>query len=321
MIRVGIMGMGYMGGVHLRNWQAREDAKVVAVCDINPAFGATQGNIETGGDGLNLDGVAVYRSAAEMLAAETLDAVTVALPTHLHKAATIQSLAAGLHVLCEKPMALSVQDCDEMIAAAKTAGKELMIAHCIRFWPEYAWLKSAVESEAFGAVKAADFSRLASAPAWSADSWFANPAKSGGMALDLHIHDLDFIQYLFGAPAAIESEHAALANGQPGHVVSRMDYGAGKVVTATASWMMPPSFGFRMGFRVVFENAAAVLDGDGLMVYPPEGDAYAPERHVGNGYQREIEYFAARVAGPAGKDVITPEQARESVRLTLETMK
>ncbi|MEA2068337.1 MAG: Gfo/Idh/MocA family oxidoreductase, partial [Verrucomicrobiota bacterium] len=134
MIRAGVIGMGFMGGVHLRNWQALDGADIAAVCDANPIAGAAkQGNIDASPDALDLDGVAVYTDAAEMLANENLDAVSIALPTHLHKAVSIQCLEAGVHVLCEKPMALNTPDCDAMIAAASKAGRHLMVAHCVRF--------------------------------------------------------------------------------------------------------------------------------------------------------------------------------------------
>jgi predicted dehydrogenase len=314
--------MGFMGGVHFRNWQALNNARVVAVCDANPIAGkAKQGNIDTGDDELNLDDVAIFTDVADMLAKQELDAVSIALPTHLHKPVSIQCLEAGVNVLCEKPMALSVEDCDEMIAAAKKSGTRLMVAQCIRFWPVYAWLKDVVESGKFGAVKVADFSRLTYAPAWSDASWLSDPTKSGGMALDLHIHDLDYIQYLFGPPAAVESDCACLGNGVPGHSVTRVIYEDGPVVTATASWMMPKSFGFKMAFSVVFEKAAVVMNENGLKVYPVEGEAYAPEIKAGDGYQGEIEHFAALLGGEVEKEVITPEQARESVRMAWETMK
>jgi 1,5-anhydro-D-fructose reductase (1,5-anhydro-D-mannitol-forming) len=314
MIRAGIIGLGFMGGAHLRNWQALEGAGVVAVCDANPIGGtARQGNIDTGSDALDLDGVAVYSDVGEMLASETLDAVSIALPTHLHKAISIQCLEAGVHVLCEKPMALNVEDCDAMITAAARAGKHLMVAHCIRFWPEYAWVKKAVEGGEYGDVVAADFSRLTYAPVWADDSWLADPAKSGGIALDLHIHDLDFIQYLFGSPLGIRSVGTR-------HVQTQVDYGDGRAISATASWMMPESFGFRLAFNPVFEKAAAVFDGTALTVYPETGDPFAPELAEGDGYKREIDYFAEWISGTAAETVITPEQARESVRLALETM-
>ena len=124
MIRAGVIGMGFMGGVHLRHWQALTDADAAAVCDANPGFGAAKGNIDTGSDELDLEGVAIYQDIAEMLGSESLDAVSIALPTHLHRDVTIQCLEAGVHVLCEKPMALTIEDCDAMVAAAKAAGKE-----------------------------------------------------------------------------------------------------------------------------------------------------------------------------------------------------
>ena len=321
MIRVGIIGMGFMGGVHLKNWQAVETARVVAVCDANPNIGkAKQGNIDASTEELNLDGVTIYSDIKAMLGAENLDAVSITLPTHLHRDSSIQCLEAGVHVLCEKPMALAVEECVVMIAAAKLANKQLMIAHCIRFWPEYAWAKNAVVKGAFGRVLAADFSRLTYAPAWEENSWFADPSKSGGIALDLHIHDVDFIHYLFGVPEKIGSTISTFENGVPGHVLTTMDYG-GPVVSATASWMMPKPFGFEMSFKMVFEKAAVIFDGTALTVYPAEGNAFVPEIESADGYAGEINYFAELIAGKTTETTITPEQARESVRMMLEAIK
>ncbi len=314
MIRVGVVGLGFMGGVHLRNWQLIDGAKVVAVCDANPiASTAKQGNLGADSEPLDLEGVAVYTDVGEMLANEDLDAVSITLPTHLHKPISIQALESGVHVLCEKPMALNVPDCDAMITAATMAEKHLMIAHCIRFWPEYVWAKKAVESGEYGKVLAADFSRLADAPAWADDSWLADPAKSGGIALDLHIHDLDFIQYLFGIPLRSRSVGTR-------HVQTQLDYGDDRAITATASWSMPKSFGLQMAFKIVFEEAAVVFNGTTLTFYPSEGEPFAPELEEGDGYRREIEYFASLVSGTNTKTVISPEQARESVRMAVETI-
>ncbi len=323
MMNVGIIGMGFMGGVHLRNWQSIGGARVVAVCDAHPISGAArQGNLDVASERLELEGVAIYADAGEMLAREKLDAVSIALPTHLHASVSIQCLEHGVHVLCEKPMALNVADCDRMIDAATRSGRHLMVAHCIRFWPEYAWAKRAVAGGAYGKVLAADFQRLSAPP--DGGSWFADASRSGGVALDLHIHDLDYIQYLLGNPQRIRSVASRFGNGVPGHVHTILDYGDGRAISATASWMMPPSFGFRMGFRIVLEKAALVFDSlaaDTLKVYPSAGDAFVPVFEKGDGYKGEIEYFFKLVAGNNTETVITPEQARESVRLALEAMK
>lgn len=320
-MKIGIIGLGFMGGVHLKAWQQIAGAQVTAVCDANPIFKeAKQGNIASSSEELNLDNIAVYSDIAKMLSNESLDAVSVTLPTHLHKAISIQCLEAGVHVLCEKPMALNTADCEAMIAAAKSSGKELMIAHCIRFWPAYAWLKQAVDQETYGKVHSAEFERLSSLPAWSEDSWFSDPEKSGGIALDLHIHDLDYIQHLFGAPEQILSRTVKLKDGNPGYIQSWIDYPENRTVTATASWMMPESFGFKMAFTVSFANAAVIFDGQTLHVFTDDAEPLTPELPDGDGYQHEIQYFADRIQGKAIEIIITPEQAAKSVQMALKTI-
>ncbi|MDF7822379.1 Gfo/Idh/MocA family oxidoreductase [Pontiellaceae bacterium B12227] len=324
MIRVGIVGFGFMGGVHFKGWQANASAEVVAICDANPIEGkAKQGNIDTGRDELDLNGVSIYTDIAHMLATENLDAVSITLPTHLHKRISIQCLEAGVHVLCEKPMALSVPDCDAMIAAADAAGKQLMIGHCIRFWPEYQWAEQIISSGAYGSVVAAAFSRLTYAPAWDADSWLSDQNKSGGIALDLHIHDLDFIQFVFGVPGSIRSSCATLESKITGHIQTELEFGADQTISATASWAMPESFGFQMSFRIILEKAVLLLDSQAatpLRLIPHVGDPLIPVLPDGDGYQNEINYFSQLITGSEIPRIITPEEARESVRMALETI-
>lgn len=321
MMRIGVIGLGFMGGVHLKYWQLTEGVEVAAVCDADPNAGkAIKGNMDVAGDEMDLSGATRYLDVADMLSKEMLDAVSITLPTHLHKPIAIQCMQAGVHVLCEKPMALSLEDCDEMIEVSERTGRHLMIAHCIRFWPQYVWLKRAVEKGEFGELKVADFSRLTFAPGWSGDSWFSDPAKSGGIALDLHIHDLDFIQYLFGEPQSIEPRTTAIGDDIVGHISTRMRFGSDSIVTAEASWMMPQSYGFSMTYKVVFEKAAAVFNGEELTVFPKDGEPYEPDTEDGDGYKGEIRYFADLISGKASEIVITAKQARESVRLALETV-
>jgi predicted dehydrogenase len=324
MVKVGIVGFGVMGRTHFHAWQGQAGAEPVAVCEANPevlARATAEGNLEQQAGAISLDGVAIYTDYDEMLAGAGLDAVSITLPTHLHPAFTIKALEAGVHVLCEKPMALTVEACDTMIAAAARTGKQLMVAQCIRFWPAYAWARAVIADGRFGAVLAASFDRLGAAPGWSKDSWFSDPSKSGGVTLDLHIHDVDFVQYLFGPPQAIRATGARFENGMLGHIVSEFLYEDNKTVTATGSWMMSASYGFSMGFRIALERATLVFHSGhtpGLRVYPAEGESYSPDDLAeGDGYSGEIAHFTALVAGDVDP-VITPEEARESVRMALQ---
>jgi len=323
-MKVGIIGFGVMGRTHFQAWQGQEGAEVTAVCEANAdvlANATAAGNIEQQSGAVDLTGISVYDNVDTMLAEAGLDAVSITLPTHLHPPFTIKALDAGVHVLCEKPMALNTDDCDAMIEAADRSGKHLMIAQCIRFWPEYAWAKDAISDGRFGKVMAASFDRLSAAPGWSKDSWFADPTKSGGVTLDLHIHDVDYVQYLFGTPEVIRASGSQFENGMLGHIVSDFRYPDNLTISATASWMMSASYGFAMSFRISLEKATLILDtkqDPAFQVFPSEGEAYCPDDLAsGDGYNGEIAHFLALVSCNASP-VITPEQAKESVRMALD---
>lgn len=324
-LRVGIIGLGFMGGMHLKNWARRSDAKLVAVCDKRPLH-ATQVNEVIGESDAPADcsDIVHYTDPVTMLATASLDAVSITLPTHLHQDVTTQALAHGVHVLCEKPMALTVEECDTMIAAAEAAGKTLMIGHCVRFWPAYAWARQAVTDGRYGALRAANFERLSARPAWSEGDWLSDEIKSGGIALDLHVHDLDFIQYLLGKPDQLKAHTTTFPDGVTGHIRTHVSYpDLDAVISATASWMMPPSFGFGMGFTILLEQAALIFDSRAdtpFVVYPADGDAVVPVLEAEDGYSREIDYFVELIRTGLPNTVIPSPEARESVRMAREVM-
>ena len=155
MIRVGIVGLGFMGRMHYRCWSALPDAKVTAICEANPKVLAaagepSKGNVEGAADHIDLSGLGVHSDLGELLASRSVDALSITLPTFLHADMTVKALEAGVHVLCEKPMALSVAECDRMVAAARSSGRVLQIGHCIRFWPEYVVTRQLIQGGAYG---------------------------------------------------------------------------------------------------------------------------------------------------------------------------
>ena len=155
---------------------------------------------------MDLSNISLYSDLTQMLAAEQLDAVSIASPTFMHNLQSIEALEAGLHVFCEKPMALNSVDCQRMSEAAQQSGKTLQVGHCIRFWPEYVEAKEIIDSQKYGKVMAATFQRLSLTPTWSWDNCFLDGKRSGGAMLDLHIHDTDYVQYVFGMPKAVFSQ-------------------------------------------------------------------------------------------------------------------
>jgi len=319
MVRVGLVGIGFMGQQHFGIYGGLAGAQVVAVCDKIPERVAEKaasigGNI---GDATELDlsAQARYTDFGEMIAAGGLDVVDICTPTHTHADLTCQALGAGLNVVCEKPMARTVEECDRMIAAAESAGKLLFIAQCIRFWPEYEVLAEMVASGKLGAVKAAKFTRQSPPPTWASEGWLSKVELSGGALLDLHIHDVDFILSLFGRPNGVL---ARAVNGVD-HVESTYLYDD-IVCTAEGGWVMPGSFPFEMGYQVLGEKGLLefTLAKDPILrFYPVEGEPFTPEYQGGTGYQNELAYFVECIEKSAAPERVTPQSARDSVQMIM----
>jgi predicted dehydrogenase len=313
-----------MGKMHFKCYKALDNVTVAAVCDVEEAklkgTGGAVGNIEGAEEPLDLGGVELYTDFDKMLSEANLDAVSITLPTYLHTEHTIKALQSGLNVLCEKPMALDVSQCEQMISATKTSGKVLQIGHCIRFWPEYVKAKEIIDSGESGKVIAATFQRLSLTPTWSWDNWLLTGKRSGGAIFDLHIHDSDFVQYAFGMPKSVYCRAKKGPSGDFDHVVTQYIYDDDKVITAEGGFVMTPSFGFEMSFNIILEKATIVYDctrEPAFKICPEKGDALTPNVEPGDGWSREIAHFAKAVTGEKVPDVTTPTGSLESVKLIL----
>ena len=327
MIRVGIIGLGFMGKMHFRCYKANKNVKLVAICDIDEKkfadTGGTAGNISGADKPLDFKGVSLYTNFDKMLKEAELDAVSITLPTYLHCQYTLKALKAGVHTFCEKPMAMNVGECQKMIDAAKAAKKLLQIGHCIRFWPEYAKLKEIVDSGKYGKVLAATFQRLSLTPTWSWDNWLLDGNRSGGATLDLHIHDSDYVQYLFGMPKEVFSRGVKGQSKDIDHIVTNYIYD-GKVVTAEGGWTMKPGFGFEMSFNVMLEGATISYDctrSPAFKLAPAKGDVIIPTVAKGDGYSIELEHFVKAVSGKSVPQIITPKDSLNSVKIVLAEKK
>jgi predicted dehydrogenase len=305
MVNVGIIGMAGIAGAHLGGYDRCADAQVVACCDID---------IEKARKREEQDARA-YQDYRDLLADPAVDAVSICLPTFLHAEVTVAALGAGKHVLCEKPMALNVAECDRMLAAADAAGRVLMVAHCIRFWPEYQALQAIVEGGAYGAVQSAVFIRLGGLPAWSAGGWMRDPARSGGAILDLHIHDADYVAYLFGLPRSVRARGVETEFGINDLRVE-YDYGDGRMIAAESAWYPSEHYPFQAAFRVALERAVVQLaGGKPLTVYPTVMPPFEPALPPGDGYANEVADFIRCIVRGVQPEIAPARASRDSVRL------
>ena len=318
MIRVGIIGLGMMGRMHYANWGKIDGAEVVAVADADPkrAAGDLSGgwaNIEGGADSLDMDKITGTTDPLEMIGMDNVDLVDVCVPTPFHADLAVAALEAGKHCVCEKPLARTAEQGARIAAAAEAAQGLLLPAMCIRFWPEWAWLKTAVAEGTYGKPLDASFRRVGSPP----PGWFSNGEMSGGAILDLHLHDTDFIKYVFGMPSAVRSFGYSRHTGCTDHVLTNYIYEGGPVVYAEGSWGMADGFGFSMGYCVNFENATAeyvMTRETPLMVYTG-GEAKPTPCEGADGYLAELQYMLECINAGIKPAVVTPADALESLTL------
>ena len=322
MKKVAIVGFGFVGKTHYGAWKKCAGAKVVAICDSNLAqlTATVRGNIKGAADNTAVPkSVKVYDDFAKMLSAGGFDVVDITLPTLLHPQMTIAALKAGYHVLCEKPMALSLRDCDTMLAAAKSAKRQLLVAHCVRFSPETTYIRELVESRKYGGVVAADFSRFIAPPKWSPKGadWFFDEKKSGGVLFDVHIHDADYILGTFGRPKSLMCVTHRNARGFVDHTSTTYRCGDA-IVTSDSSFAAAASLVWEAAGRVFFEKATVCFgpfNKAPLTVYPEEGKPFVPKLAKLTGYEAEIRYFADMIDGKVDKIVLTARDARDAIAL------
>ena len=328
-VRVALIGYGGIAKSHKKGYDvlAAQNApvKLVAVCDVRPEMFTSISSINIGtADNKGLGDIHTYTDVETLLKEEEFDMADICLPTYLHKEYAIRMLRAGKHVQSEKPMALSSQDCAEMIAVAKEEGKRLMIGQCLRFSHHYNYLKRCIESGCFGKLRHLYMDRLSQSPKWGFENWFADDKKSGGAILDLHIHDIDMARYLLGEPE--QASTVALDGFTRWSVCNTRLFYPETTVFANGSWNESKSFGFKAGYNANFEKANVVFDKGVITVYPAEGAAYEPElpevaEKRTNYMAEEIGYIASLILDEnAENSKNPPESAMKTVEL-VETLR
>ena len=320
MKKFAILGYGFIGAVHAATIKKVDGMELVAVVEKDRAKwnSVTQGNINV--EGIEPLNVPIYDTIEDMLKETKVDCLSICLPTFLHREYTAKAMSAGLDVVCEKPMALSLEDCDAMIAASKKYDKQLYIAQCIRFWPEYQILKKMHDSGELGAPVSLRFHRLSGMPSWGGEqSWFLQDEKSGGCLFDLHVHDIDFAQYLLGGPRAVHARGVQLENGANVAVVSDFIYDNNITCTIEGSWRY--FSGFKMSYSAVYENGQLEFDSTqspALRLWRRgKEEPETIEVPSSDGYIEEYKYFLKCMEENSTPNLATPASTRKSIELAL----
>jgi predicted dehydrogenase len=321
-VKVAVVGLGFMGVTHLRAYQQIPGARIVAVCDavrlpVNGVLQGVAGNVKKSDD-VNLGPqVKVFKKLEDVLAETEVELVDLCTPTPLHCEQAIAALKAGKFVFCEKPLARTSADARKIVDAAASSRGFLMPAMCMRFWPGWSWLKEVVEKKSYGRVLAARFRRLSEMPGWSKQGTYGGASDLGGALFDLHIHDTDFVQFLFGRPASVFSTGVTGAGGSVNHVVTQYIYPGGPPVYAEGSWLLTQ--GFSMGYTIHCERATLDFDlgrgGDAMQV-TEEGQAPRTIKYDGpDGYGAEVRYMVECVGRRRAPAIVTAEDGLSALEI------
>jgi len=322
MVKVGLIGAGFMGAMHAQCHSLLPGVKLTGIADIRKEKAAElAGKFNS----------AALENAEELLRNPEVDAIDICLPTFMHADWTVKALQAGKHVICEKPIALNVADADRMVETAEKSGRIFMVAQVIRFWPEYMRLKEICSRGELGKMLSLSLTRLSPTPTWSWDGWLLDSPRGGGALIDLHIHDTDYLLHLLGKPLSVYSAGRNI-KGAYWHIHSCFKY-PGCTVTAEGGWDYADSFPFRMAFTANFEKGAVEYSSIGAKPFgifqtgSAEYQQPAPEEKQADGggnisslggYYNEIKYFIECVAKGRKPAMVTPADARDSLTLVLK---
>lgn len=315
-VNIAVVGLGFMGAVHLRAYQAIPQARIVAVCDavrlpVNGVLAGVSGNVKSTGDIDLGKEVKVFTKLEDVLASSEVELVDLCTPTPLHPEQSIACLQAGKFVFCEKPLARTSAAGRQVLQAEAASPGFLMPAMCMRFWPGWSWLKPALQQQKYGRVLAARFGRLSEMPFWSKQGTYTGGNDLGGALFDLHIHDVDFIQFLFGKPDRVFATGVIGAGGSIDHVVAQYLYPGGPAVAAEGGWLMAK--GFKMFYAIHCERATIDFDlsrGAGALQLTETGkDPVVIPPEEGDGYAYETRYIVDCVLNRTRPTVVTAADA------------
>ncbi|MBN2853841.1 MAG: Gfo/Idh/MocA family oxidoreductase [Clostridia bacterium] len=326
MIRVGLIGAGFMGKMHATCYEALKEngVMITAVADLDQS---------KAGDIAEKSGALVYETGMELISQADVDAIDICLPTYLHTEHAIAAMRNRKHVFIEKPVCLHEEDEKELLKTEKETGVTVMVGQCIRLWSEYTWLKKVTDSKEYGEIVTGVFKRISPKPTWSWNNWLHQPELSGGVALDMHIHDADFVRFLLGEPDILSVNASRDEEGVIQQMFSTYKC-QNALLSSEVCWDYPDSFPFCMEYRVKFDKATAVYNSTvspALMVYQNDGISFSPtldkefesDSNLGGnvsslgGYYNELEYFINKIKNNEPVETAPLSEGINSVKMVL----
>jgi len=344
-VGIALVGSGYSAvNNHLPQLVKVPEAKVVAIVG-----GRSKNKAKAVAEHFGVEAYYSYAELQEALKREDVQMVDVNVPTWLHRDVTVAAAEAGKHILCEKPMASNLKEADEMIEAAEEAGVKLMIAHCLRFWPDYVKVKEVIDKGAIGKPIAARALRIPGPGypwEWMWGDWGglppeersryspSNPPEAWQLArerslgiIDLQIHDIDIVRYIFDSEvesvSAVGGNFVYKSTNCDDHCYSVLRFRDAKVAQITATWIRPIEFPFEESLEVHGTDGYLTLCSKvkpSITVYGNDGSISNVAPAQANGYYEEIAHFVRCIVQDR-TPMISPEDSRASLEVGLAILK
>ena len=324
MLRVGLIGCGFMGTMHANCYKNIEGVEIVALADLR------REKAEELAAGTN---ATLYSEGKDLIANAELDVIDICLPTYLHAEYALLAMEKVKYVFVEKPVTLTVKESKALLKKQAETGAQVQVGQVIRFWDEYVELKKILDTGKYGKVVNANFRRLSPRPTWGWNSWLLDTSLSGGAGQDLHIHDVDFALSIFGKPSKFYTVRAN--GGETNSYVNTLLQYPDKAVSVEGTWDLPGTHPFEATFRVVCEKAVIENAGGKFMLYTEDGaeeiviekKELAGEAFKGGnisdlgGYYNELVYFTERAKAGEKIERATLSDASASLAFVLKELK
>lgn len=310
-MRVGVVGAGFIGSIHLSAYANMPEVEVAGVADSDPGAAAT---------GAGTVGARPYASYEELVGSEAVDIVDVCLPTAYHRELALKAAGAGKHVILEKPIARTLEDAEVILEAFEGSEGRLFVGHVVRFFPEYVKIKSMIEKGDLGTVSVARTGRRSPfLTGWN--DWYADWRMSGGVLVDLLIHDFDFLRWALGE---VERVYAKAVMGRE---YNRLDYAlvtlrfeSGAIAHVEGHWGYPAPFNYSVevaGTKKLVTVDSTEPDSLEVLVSDESGSGESPDASVGKSpFQTELEHFV-HCAATGEEPIVNGRDAYEALRISL----
>ena len=313
---VAIIGGGFISNIHAQCYK-NLGVKIEAMADISEDVRkdfAIKYNCKT------------YKSAEEMLKdiSDNIDIVDICAPTYLHEELILLALKYNKHVICEKPLSINIDFVENIIDKFENNNRYLMTAQVLRFWAEYVKIKEWIEEGIFGNIKLVSAMRLAQHPK---SEWFYNPKKSGGGIFEFHIHDVDFLCYLFGDIKEVYANGSKDENESWDFINSSIKFKNGISASAQGIFGITDNYPFTANMKVIGDKATAEyslsagvnLDSDGkqsnsLILYRKGKEPIIENIKSKDAYELELEYFIDCVKNNKKPEIVSLDSIKRTIK-------